>query len=301
MDFRQLRYFTAVGQLKSFSQAAERCFISQSAISHQIAKLEQDMGVKLFDRSTRNVELTAAGERLMPVAAEALAIEARAREVVREPRNRIRITANMSFAAQSLEAIASVREAHPGLEIDFVLRDFSDRMAAITSGDADVALIRGEVDRPGLQSVSLGMQDLLVAVSRRHPLAGSEDGTVALAELAAYPLLLPPRRNQVLIHQMVDRAFREIGRRATLGPPVPADHTAPLEVITQPHAWTLLYPESAGGNHNAGIRLLQESEHRLRIPVRAVLSPGLQRSVEFHDLIAALRRSTEPPGEAPPR
>ena len=40
MDFRQLRYFTAVGQLKNFSQAAERCFISQSAISHQIAKLE---------------------------------------------------------------------------------------------------------------------------------------------------------------------------------------------------------------------------------------------------------------------
>src|SRR5699024_10247391 len=100
MDFRQLRYFTAVGQLKSFSQAAERCFISQSAISHQIAQLEQHLGVKLFDRSTRNVELTAAGERLMPVASEALSIEHRVRDVVRERRNRIRITANMSFAAQ---------------------------------------------------------------------------------------------------------------------------------------------------------------------------------------------------------
>ncbi|WP_182357834.1 LysR family transcriptional regulator [Tomitella gaofuii] len=289
MDFRQLRYFTAVGQLRNFSQAAERCYVSQSAISHQIAKLEQDLGVKLFDRSTRNVELTAAGERLMPVAAEALAVEAKAREVVREPRNRIRITANMSFAAQSLEAIAAVREVHPNLDIEFVLRDFADRMAAVTSGDADVALIRGEVDRPGLQSVSLGMQDLLVAMSRRHPLARS--GTVGLRALGDYPLLLPARHSQVLIHQVVERAFREIGRKVQLGPPIPADHTASLEVITQPRAWTVLYAESAGGTPVAGLSLLHEAEHRLRVPVRAVLSPALQRSVEFHDLIAALRRS----------
>jgi len=298
MDFRQLRYFTAVGQLKSFSQAAERCFISQSAISHQIAKLEQDLGVKLFDRSTRNVELTAAGERLMPVASEALSIEHRVRDVVREPRNRIRITANMSFAAQSLAAIASVRESHPNLDIEFVLRDFADRMAAVTSGDADVALIRGEVDRPGLQSVSLGMQDLPVAVSRHHPLAGAD--TVELSALGDYPLLLPPRHSQVLIHQVVERAFQRIGRKPHLGPPIPADHTATLEVITRPRAWTVLYAEGTGGTQVPGIRLLHESERRLRVPVRAVLSPTLQRSVEFHDLIAALRRSNEFAGEEAP-
>lgn len=60
MDFRQLRYFLAVGEESSFSRAAERCFISQSAISHQIAKLEHELGTSLFDRSTRSVKLTAA-------------------------------------------------------------------------------------------------------------------------------------------------------------------------------------------------------------------------------------------------
>ena len=81
MDFRQLRYFLAVGEETSFSRAAERCFISQSAISHQIAKLEQEVGAKLFERSTRSVKLTPAGVRLMPIAAEVLSLEARALEV----------------------------------------------------------------------------------------------------------------------------------------------------------------------------------------------------------------------------
>ncbi|MDN5758556.1 MAG: LysR family transcriptional regulator [Tomitella sp.] len=289
MDFRQLRYFVTVEQHSSFSQAAERCFISQSAISHQIAKLEQELGVRLFDRSTRSVGLTAAGERLMPIASEVLSLEAKALEVGREPRNRIRVTANMSFASESLDAIATVRELHPNLDIEFVLKDFADRMAALASGDADVALIRGGVDRPGLEAVDLGVQDLSVAVARRHPLAAWD--TVELRALAKYPLLLPPRHSQVLIHQVVERAFREIGHRVHLGPPIPADHTAPLEVITQPQAWTVLYPESASGNQHAGLRVLQEARHRLRIPVRAVLRSGLEHSPELDHLLAALRRS----------
>src|SRR5699024_2469357 len=94
--------------------------------------------------------------------------------------------------------------------------------------------------------------------------------------------------------------FQRIGRKVHLGPPVPADHTATLEVITQPRAWTVLYAEAAGGTQVPGIRLLHEAERRLRVPVRAVLSPTLQRSVEFHDLIAALRRqvSSGPGGVA---
>ncbi|MEE2033598.1 LysR family transcriptional regulator, partial [Rhodococcus chondri] len=143
MDFRQLRYFLAVGEEASFSRAAERCFISQSAISHQIAKLEQEVGATLLERSTRSVRLTPAGKRLMPIAEEVLALEARALEVGHEPRGSIRITANMSFASQSLDAISRVRERHPNLDVEFVIKDFTDRVSAVASGDADLALIRG--------------------------------------------------------------------------------------------------------------------------------------------------------------
>lgn len=287
MEFRQLRYFLAVGELSSFSRAAERCYISQSAISHQISKLERELGTTLFERSTRVVSLTPAGERLMPIAAEVLALEARALAVGREPRNRIRVTANMSFAAQSLDAIATVREQHPNLDIEFVIKNFADRMDAVVSGDADLALIRGDVDRPGVETIDLGDQDLLILLSRRHPLASRD--RVDLGELAEFPLLLPPRHSQVLIHQVIERAFREIGRHAKFGPPIPADHTAPLEVITHPSAWTVLYPESAIGMPPAGVRVVHEARNRLRVPLRAVVRSGAPRSPGLVDLLAALR------------
>lgn len=287
MEFRQLRYFLAVGELSSFSRAAERCYISQSAISHQISKLERELGVALFERSTRVVSLTPAGERLMPIASEVLALEAQALAVGREPRNRIRVAANMTFAAQSLDAIATVRERHPNLDIEFVIKDFADRMDAVISGDADLALIRGEVDRPGVETVDLGTEDLLILLSRRHPLATRD--RVDLGELAEFPLLLPPRHQQVLIHQVVEAGFREIGRKALLGPPIPADHAASLEVITHPRAWTVLYPESASGMPPAGVRMVQESRDRLRVQVRAVLRSGAEPGPGLRDLLTALR------------
>lgn len=104
MDFRQLKYFLVVSEELSFSRAAERCFISQSAISHQVARLEKELGATLFERSTRAVRLAPAGSRLVPIAQQVLSLETMAYSVARDPRARIRITGNMSFAAQTLDA-----------------------------------------------------------------------------------------------------------------------------------------------------------------------------------------------------
>ena len=185
MDFRQLKYFLVVSEELSFSRAAERCFISQSAISHQVARLEKELGATLFERSTRAVRLAPAGSRLVPIAQQVLSLETMAYSVARDPRARIRITGNMSFAAQTLDAIAHVRELHPDLDVEFVIKSFAHRMDAVASGDADIALIRGGVDRPGLEPLDLGVEDLLVVMSSRHPLAGQQ--SVDLNDLAAYP------------------------------------------------------------------------------------------------------------------
>ena len=66
MDFRQLKYFLVVSEELSFSRAAERCFISQSAISHQVKDLEASLGCALFVRSPRGLQLTAAGAEDRP-------------------------------------------------------------------------------------------------------------------------------------------------------------------------------------------------------------------------------------------
>ena len=82
MELRQLTAFVTVCDDLSFSRAAERLFMSQSAVSHQIARLESDLGVSLFERSTRSVSVTEPGRRLLPVAEQILELTDRARVVV---------------------------------------------------------------------------------------------------------------------------------------------------------------------------------------------------------------------------
>ena len=72
MDLQQLKYVVAVAELGTFTRAAERCFVVQSALSHQIAKLEQELGARLFHRTSRSVALTPAGAALLPAARECL-------------------------------------------------------------------------------------------------------------------------------------------------------------------------------------------------------------------------------------
>lgn len=299
MDFRQLRYFLAVGEESSFTRAAQRCFISQSAISHQIAKLEQEVGTDLFERSTRAVKLTAAGLRLMPIAAEVLSLEAKALEVGHEPRGSIRITANMSFASQSLDAISQVRDRHPHIDVEFVIKDFTDRVNAVASGDADLALVRGDVDRPGLETVPFGIEDLVIVTSSKHPL--SAFSTVQLGELAHFPLLLPPRSSQVLLHRVVEEAFVEVGRRVRLGPAIASDHTATLEVITNPRAWTVLYASTATDTPPKGLKYMRETHRRLRVPVCGVVRSGTPVTPELQDLMRALSQSIVPAATEAPR
>ncbi|WP_137726299.1 LysR family transcriptional regulator [Prescottella subtropica] len=298
MDFRQLRYFLAVSEELSFSKAAKRCFISQSAISHQIGKLEQELGATLFDRSTRSVQLSLAGTRLLPIAQEVLSLETKAFAVVKEPRNRIRITASMSFAPQCLTAITHVREKHPQIDVEFVIKNFTDRIEAVSSGDADIALIRGEVDRPGLETVELGVEDLMIATSNQHPV--SAFSTVELSELAPYPLLLPPRHSQVLIHTVVENAFVDVGRRVQLGPPIARDHTAILDVITNPRAWTVLYASTITDVPRPSLCLMRERDNRLRVPVSGIVRAGATEVPGMTSLIRSLQRTVTEDSSAPP-
>ncbi|MBF6424061.1 LysR family transcriptional regulator [Nocardia cyriacigeorgica] len=282
VELRQLTYFVAVCEELSFSRAATRCFISQSAISHQIARLEHDLGVQLFERSTRSVVPTDASTRLLPLAKQMLSLESAIRAAVRTSRPRIRLAANMSFATRSLSAIAGARDAHPGAEIEFVIKPFRQRIAAVADGDCDLALIRGSVDQPGLTVEQLWVEDLMIATAPAHPLAGRTD--VTLTELSAYPLLLPPESEQVLLHNVVRAAFADQPAGPTYGPPIPPDHTATMELINHPDAWTILYANSP----TEGIATLELAGHPLRVPVSAVLRTGARRSPILTTLLAAL-------------
>ena len=284
MELRQLTYFVAVSDELSFSRAAAVCFISQSAISHQIGRLERELQVTLFDRTTRSVTLTNVGARLLPIARQMLSLEAAIHAAVREPELRVRLAANMSFAAQTLSAISRVRANHPDTEIEFVIKSFRQRIAAVAEGDCALELIRGTVELPGLRVEQLWVEDLTIAVAATHPLA--DRGEVGLAELSSYPLIMPPERNQLLLHKLIRAAFRQIGMAPSYGPSSPADHTATFELINRPDAWTVLYTETPP----EGIAHLRESEGRLRVPTSAVLRDDVPVPAIVDELLDLMRR-----------
>lgn len=97
MKLRQLHQFVAVAETGSFTQAAQRVHLVQSALSTSIATLERDLGTRLFDRTTRSVELTAAGRALLPEARGTLQAAGRAREVVQEAAGGMRGTVRVGI------------------------------------------------------------------------------------------------------------------------------------------------------------------------------------------------------------
>src|SRR5690606_37095049 len=122
MELRQLEYFVAVAEERNFTRAAERVHISQSGVSAQIRQLERELGAELFERHTRAVTLTPAGEAALGPARAALAAAAAVGQAVGEVTGLIRgrLTVGMVVGCTVtplFDALAAFHRAHPGVEI----------------------------------------------------------------------------------------------------------------------------------------------------------------------------------------
>src|SRR4051794_11375329 len=146
MELQQLRYVLAVAETGSFTRAAERCFVVQSALSHQIAGLERELGVRLFARTSRRVALTRAGEAFLPAARACLEAADRAAADAAAATGEIRgrLAIGMIPTVTGIDLPAALREfhlRHPQVRI--VLRGAgSDEMVeSIRAGELDVAVL----------------------------------------------------------------------------------------------------------------------------------------------------------------
>jgi DNA-binding transcriptional LysR family regulator len=217
MDIRQLEYFVAVAEELSFTKAAARCHVVQSALSYQVARLERENGVLLFERSSRSVRLAAAGALLLPRARTVLAevelarAELTALAGVLTGRLRLGMIGTATVAAPVVgQALAEFHRRHPGVEI--TIQDTgSARMAdQVRDGDIDLAFVGLFADQLSADVVHrvLAVEPLVAVVSPEHPLAASR--SVGLAELAVSGPLIEMRAESGLRRQ-VDAAFGRAG------------------------------------------------------------------------------------------
>lgn len=174
-----MRYVVAVAETGSFTRAAERCFVVQSALSHQIANLERELGVKLFARTSRRVELTQAGQAFLPAARQSLeaadraAIEAAA--AAGEVRGRLAIGVIPTVTAVDIpEALQRFHDRHPQVRIGIRVGSSDEMTAAVRDGRLDVAALGlPENDRPhGVRGYELASDPHVAVVASSHTLAG---------------------------------------------------------------------------------------------------------------------------------
>lgn len=178
MDVRTqtLRYFLGVAEEMSFSTAAHRLGISQPAVSRQIRLLEEQIGVPLFERNTRDVRLTAAGGALLEPARQTLAMWESAARLARTAAADAGGVLRVGYEATGIGALApavraSFTERFPEVGLTFQQYWWGGEVAALHEGHIDVAFIWLPADTTGLFIEVVAQEDLVVGVASTHRLA----------------------------------------------------------------------------------------------------------------------------------
>ena len=189
VDLQQMRYVVAVAETRNFTRAAERCFVVQSSLSHRIGALERELGVRLFARTSRRVELTSAGEAFVARAREALAAADRAMADASAAagvvRGRRAVGVIVTTAAVDVaEVLQRYRAQHPQVRVMLRSGRSDELAAAIRAGDLDIAFLGlPEDQRPsGVESLVLAHDAHVLVVAAGHRLAGA--ARVTLREIA---------------------------------------------------------------------------------------------------------------------
>jgi DNA-binding transcriptional LysR family regulator len=188
LDLRKLRYFTAVAELRHFGRAAEQLYIAQPVLSRQIRALENELGCALLTRTTRNVQLTAAGERLYQESRAVLAaVDSAVRRVHEADRGVERLVVGFMPGLRVSRAIRAFSAGRPNIEIDLVEMNWWEQDAPLRDGRIDVGCLRRPFDEGGLRVELVGSEPKVACLPATHPLATKR--TLNSADLAGESIM----------------------------------------------------------------------------------------------------------------
>jgi DNA-binding transcriptional LysR family regulator len=269
-EFNQLRCFLAVAEDLHFGRAALRLNMTQPPLSRQIQSLEQELGVTLFERSSRSVQLTPAGRTFLPEARQMLRMAelaaVAAKRVARGEAGVVTLgfTAGSSYAF--LPRLVSLAMAEIP-DVDLLLREMTTtvQMEALAAGRLDAGLIRLPVDRRGIELACVMRESLVLAAPENHPLAVSN--TPGIRDLDNEPLIMYSPTEGRYFYDLTSSLFH-------------AAEIAPVYVQHLSQVHTIMALVSAG----MGLALVPESASSLRVGgvVLRELRPALKAMAELH-------------------
>ena len=215
VTLRQIRCFHVVAELGSFTRAAQRLRMTQPGLSLIVRELEKTLNVRLFDRTTRQVELTNAGREFLTATQRVIndlddSIR-NARELTDRKRGKLTVGAPPLLAATLLPAaIADYKRAYPGIDVGVLDVQTDEVIARVRSGEADCAVGTFANDEAGIRREILLTDTLMLWCSTRSALARRRK--VSWSELKAWPLIMLTRSSN--IRAIVENACEQTGNSA---------------------------------------------------------------------------------------
>jgi DNA-binding transcriptional LysR family regulator len=236
VELRHLRYFVAVAEELHFRRAAERLHVSQPPLSQQIRQLEAELGVTLFERNRRRVELTAAGVALLGEARQILAAVEHAGDLTRRVARGEAGALAIGFVGSAMygrlpDVVREFHAARPSVRLRLRELPTGESLEALADGRIDVAVVRPAQVDSELEIDVVQREDVVAALPEGHRLAAS--GTVDLAQLGGEAFVLLARREAPGLH-------------GSLAAAMDRDHVAPAEVQEVSELRTVLGLVSAG-------------------------------------------------------
>jgi len=217
MELRHLRYFVAVAEERHFGRAAERLRMAQPPLSQQIKALEAELGTRLFDRNRRKVELTAAGDALLPEARDILARAADLGRLARAAaggeagRLDMAFTGSVPFTEVLPRILRRLRNLFPERRLSSRERSTGGQIEAVAEGRLDLGFARPAAHNlpPGVVGRLILREPLVLALPSDHPLAGRD--SIGMAEVAGEGLVMNPRHIGTGLYDKIPQLCRAAG------------------------------------------------------------------------------------------
>lgn len=284
MEVRQLRYFVTVAEHEHFGRAAEALHIVQGAVSKQVARLERELGLTLFDRSRRRARLTPDGQAFLAHARRALRgidrAATAAADIAAGNAGFLRIGSSVVFGPRIESALAAVREAHPRITLQVTSSaSTTGQLAALVANDLDAAFVAAPPPTPGVQAHHLWDEPLLLAVPVAYATTAS-----TLATLADVPLARADRANNPGVYDLITAACHAAGFTPRSGPTLTRAQDLLAGPIATGDCWTLL-PSGLVPQHSNAVALV-EPDPPIHVPTALVLSDRPRRAATLSLLTA---------------
>lgn len=288
MELRHLRYFVAVAEEKNFTRAAARLHIAQPPLSRQIQQLEETLGVALFEKGSRPLRLTEAGQFFLtharPLLDQVRDLKAMTQRVGQRQRS-----LSVGFVASTLygelpDIVRHFRERHP--EVDVTLHEMTtvEQIKALKEGRIDVGFGRLKSEDPSIRRILLREERMVVALFPGHRLAGGTGG-VRLTELVHEKLLVYPKAPRPSFADQVLAMFSD----ANLAPDSVTE-VRELQIamgLVAAGQGVAIVPESVQAMHHRNVVYRRVDDKHAFSPILFSVR-HMDRSQELEDLLASV-------------